>query len=213
MIPLYPAIFSATLILVALILTGCGDSGSRNRTQGFPAKPAIAESLPTAENRNYANWTLFPVGTSVKKVKLTKNPQDWVKETTTTRLLEKTPAKVVIETQVTVERPNYETQVNPGMKIEIFATFQVPNGLTAEQILAPSLKAKKTGEEEITILDKKEKASVYTWEDGTESGPMKNKAWYCETIPGRLVKQEMVVEQKGFNAKEDIVEITIPTVK
>lgn len=196
----------------SLCLTGCGEANGRATPKGFPEKKP-AENLPTVENQNYANWTLFPAGTMVKKVKMTKNPQDWVKETTTTRLLEKTPEKVVVETQVTVERPNYPTQVNPATKNEIIATFRVPKGMTAEQIQAPSLKARNTGTEEVDVLGKKEKAVAFTWEDGTESGPMVIKAWFAETVPGRLVRQEMTVEQKGFKAVEEIVELSIPMEK
>ena len=60
------------------------------------------------------------------------------------------------------------------------------------------------------MLNKSCQATVFIWEDGTESGPMVNKAWYVDTIPGRIARQEMQVEQKGFSALEEVVAIVIP---
>ncbi len=199
-------------VIVTTLAAGCGSNktAGEDKPQGFPAAQASTEELPTAVNLNYANWKQFPEGTVVTRVKTTKNAQDWVKETTTLKLLHCSSEKVMVESQVTVERPNYETKINPGATIEFPASFKLPKGLTSEQIQAPSLRAKNAGVEKLQVLNKSCQATVFIWEDGTESGPMVNKAWYVDTIPGRIARQEMQVEQKGFSALEEVVAIVIP---
>ena len=197
--------------LFAAATLGCGNGKpSREMPQGFPAERPSTDNLPTAENLNYRNWARFPVNTTVTWVKKSTNEKDWVKETTVRKLVEKTADRVVVEWQVTVERPNYETKANPPNRTEFPATFRVPPGLTAEQLQAPSLKAKKTSEDLITVLDKTYQAEVFTWQDGTESGPMEIKAWYVDAIPGRIARQTMKVGQKDFEAMEEITAISIP---
>lgn len=197
--------------LVAAVTLGCGNGKpSSEKPQGFPTEKPSTDNLPTADNLNFKNWSRFPVGTTVTWVKNTKNDKDWVKETTIRKLVEKTADKVVVEWQVTVERPNYETKVNPPNRSEILATFRVPAGMNAEQLQAPSLKAKRTGEDLVTVLGKTHKAEVFTWQDGTESGPMEIKAWYVDTIPGRVARQTMKVGQKEFESQEEITGISIP---
>jgi len=51
---------------------------------------------------------------------------------------------------------------------------------------------------------------VFTWLDGTESGPMEIKAWYVDTLPGRIARQTMRVAEKEFESLEEITSISIP---
>jgi len=197
--------------LVAAATLGCGNGKpSSKNPQGFPTEKPSTDNLPIADNLNFKNWSRFPVGTTVTWVKRTTNAKDWVKETTVRKLVEKTADKVVVEWQVTVERPNYETRVNPPNRTEFPATFRVPAGMNAEQLQAPSLKAKKVGEDLVTVLDKTHQAEVFTWQDGTESGPMEIKAWYVDTLPGRIARQTMRVAEKEFESLEEITSISIP---
>jgi hypothetical protein len=197
--------------LIAAATLGCGNGKpSSEKPQGFPTERPSTDNLPTAENLNFKNWSQFPVGTTATWVKNTKNEKDWVKETTVRKLVEKSANTVVVEWQVTVERPNYETKVNSPNRTEIPATFRVPPSMTAQQLQAPSLKAKKAGEETVTILGKTYKAELFTWQDGTESGPMEVKAWYVDDLPGRIARQTMKVGQKDFDSLEEITSISIP---
>lgn len=197
-----------------VIMIGCGGT---NGTAPTATAPGLAPSitppsvdLPSAPNLEYVNWKQFKVGTTVVRKKVVQNKQGSLTETTTVRLAELTDTKAVIEQQITVARPDSPPVVNPPMRLECFATFKVPPGLTAEQMSKPSLKAKATGEETVTACGKEYKATVYEWQDATEAGPMPNKLWLSDAVPGRRVKQEMKVEKVGNSTTEEVIEIKLP---
>lgn len=195
-------------------MLGCGTGGSTptptpNPTPTLPS-PAVTADLPSAPNLDYANWKQFKVGSTVVRKKVVQNKQGSLTETTTVRLAELTDAKAVVEQQITVVRPDSPPVVNPPMRLEYFATFRVPPGLTAEQLSLPSLKAKAAGEETVTACGKEYKATVFTWQDSTEAGPMPNKLWLSDAMPGRVVKQEMKVESVGNSTTEEVVEVKLP---
>lgn len=200
-------------LCAALAAVGCG--GPTQQTAPPAAQPALpapsspAADLPVADNHEYANWKRFPVGTAVTRKKVVKNSKHSLTEITVVRLAELTDAKAVVEMQITVERPDTPPKVNPPMRMEYPATFRVPPGLTAEQMGLPSLEAKKTGEEKVTAAGQEYAALVYEWQDTTDVGPMPNKAWLSEAMPGRLVRLEGRVEGVGNSTTEEVVEIKL----
>lgn len=202
------------LLCAALAAVGCG--GPAQQPPPAAAQPAVpapsspAADLPVADNQDYANWKRFKVGTAVTRKKVVKNSTSSLAETTVVRLAELTDAKAVVEMQVTVERPGEPATVNPAMRLEYPAAFRVPPGLTAEQMGLPSLKAKKTGEETVKAAGKEYPATVYEWQDATEAGPMPNKAWLSDAIPGRLVRLESKVAGVGNSTTEEVVEVKVP---
>lgn len=197
------------------LLLGCGSEpkpkGVAQMPEGYVA-PEPTENLPLHDNPEYANWKGFKVGTKVVRKKITKNASDQVTETQSLKLLEVTGDKVVLETQITVERPNYPTKENAPFKIEHSAKFRLPKNLKLEQFTKPSVKATEISEETLKVLGKEYKGKLFTWEDQTESGPMPHKYWESMDFPGRLLKHEGFVKKEGASTSttEEIIEVLIP---
>jgi hypothetical protein len=161
------------------------------------------------ESADYANWKRFKVNTTVVRKKVSKNAADSVTETRTLRLVELTPAKAVVESQVTVERPGGPPKVNPPVRLDYPAQFRLPPGMTAEQFEKPSLKAKEDGQETLTVGGTEYPTKRFAWEDATEAGPMPNRLWLSDAVPGRFVKQEMRVEKTNTSTTEVVVEVKL----
>ncbi len=205
------------VLLVLGLETGCGGgtkpvgNAKVELPKGYVAPPST-DHLPLHDNPDYLNWNRFKVGTKVVRKKITKNPSDQVTETQTLKLLESNGEKVVLETQITVERPNYPRKENAPFKIEHAAKFRLPDNLKLEQFTKPSIKAREIAEETIKVLGKEYKAKLFTWEDNTESGPMPHKYWESMEFPGRLLKHEAVVKKDNgeTSTTEEIIELVSP---
>jgi hypothetical protein len=199
-------------LCAALAAVGCG--GPAQQPPPVAAQPALpapsAADLPVADSPDYANWKRFKVGTTVTRKKVVANKTDAVTETTVLRLVELAATKAVVEQQVTVVRSVGPPKVNPAMRLDYPATFRVPPGLTAEQMSQPSLKAKKSGEETVKAAGRDYPATVYEWQDSTEAGPMTNKAWLSDAVPGRLVRVESKVTGVGNSTTEEVIEVQVP---
>jgi hypothetical protein len=206
-------------MIAVVLMLGCGTGGNNPQSPAVAVGPVPSGStppaadLPLVSDLNYANWKKYPVGTTVRRKKVstsTKEPGKTLIETSTLTLAEATDAKVVVETQITVEKSGYATVTNPPMKLQYLAAFRVPPGLTAEAMQAPDLKAKVTGEETVQVLGKEYKAKVYEWMGSTESGPMPIKLWLSDDMPGRQVKSEFKMEKGTSTAVEEVIEVKLP---
>lgn len=203
--------FILTPILGFSLMLGCDSDLSKKATQSPVAAienngPSI-EDLPVIERAEYANWNQFPQGTLVKLVRETKSESDKVVVTTTSKLAVKTNEKVVIETQITVDRGG-EPLVNPVMELEYPATFRLPPNMDAAKFALPSQNAKVDGEESIEFNGKKYLATIYSWDASSEAGPTKNRMWFSNEIPGRVLRHEMTCS--AFSTSENITSIEIP---
>ena len=135
-----------------VLFTGCGNDPQKTPAQAETATPPTDE-LPVVERAEYVNWSQFPVGTMVKHVRETTNDVNKVIVTTTSRLARKTPEKVVIETQVTVDRGG-EPLVNPPMELEYQASFRLPPNMDANKFALPDQNAKAIAEESVQFNGK-----------------------------------------------------------
>jgi len=205
----------AVLHLIGLTL-GCGSEphskvGKEQIPQGYVA-PKTTEDLPLHNNPDYLNWQRFKAGAKVVRKKISKNVFDQVTETQTLTLLEVTADKVVLESQITVERENYPIKVNTPFQIVHVSKFRLPKNLKLEQFTKPSIKATEVAEETVKILGKDYKAKLFTWDDQTESGPMPHKYWESMEFPGRLLKHEAMVKKEtgSTSTTEEILEVIIP---
>ncbi len=138
-------------LVVALtigILAGCSPQSNG---------PAIAElpqrvERPLVDSPDYLHWQRFPLETKVVHKKVATNGQHEVTVTTRLVLKEKTPEKIVVEQQITVEHPATGSQPaskleNPPQKLEYAAKFRLPEGIDIEKFSLPSIKAERTGTE------------------------------------------------------------------
>lgn len=196
-----------------IVLVGCdAETGTGFQSQGTSppgyVAPAPLENLPLVAHPEYANWSRFPVGIVVVRKKVVTNESETVWVTTTLRLTEKTTEKVVVESQVTVDRPGNPLEQNPRLTVGFPATFPLPKGLRLEQFSLPSLKAKQTGEETRQACGHDYQTQLFTWEEVNENGPMAIQLWRSDDIPGRMLRQE--INGRKHLSVEEVVEIIGP---
>jgi hypothetical protein len=196
------------LTMCCVVLLGCGPTPTAV-LPGTNAREAVNEA-DLADHPQYANWSQFEVGTLVRRQKVVTNESGSVQVRTTLRLVSKTPERIVVEQQVTVIRPE-STLENPVQLFEYPAKFRVPNGMHLEQFALPSLKAKKTGEETLSIAGREIPAEIYEWKEVNEAGPMTVKSWLSEAIPGRFLREQTLIIRDGHTSLEELLEIVPPS--
>ncbi len=194
-------------LIVFLTCIGCGPQAPTTPPTSELQIKQVEEDLPVVERAEYVNWNQFPVGTMVKHVRETKSDVDKVIVTTISRLASKSPDKVVIETQITVDRGG-EPLVNPSMELEFPASFRLPRNMDASKFALPAQDAKVAGEETVQFKGKDYAAVVYSWTGSSEAGPTENKMWFCQAIPGRVFRHEMSCS--AFTTSENLIELEIP---
>src|SRR5262245_47129 len=108
--------------------------------------PASTDHLPLVDHPEYAAWSRFPIGAGVVRKKEVTNEFGTVRVTTTIRLADKTADKVVVQSQIAVDRPGEALVENPPQTAEFPAKFRLPSAMKLEQFALPSLKAKLVGD-------------------------------------------------------------------
>jgi hypothetical protein len=201
------------IAIAAIVQAGCGGqpdpAAVAKGTSLQNAPPSAAnESLPLVDHPEYVHWSQFPVGTAVTRKKEVSNEHGTVRVTTIVRLAEKTDDKVVVETQVTVDRLNGQPEENPPFTAEFPAKFRLPASMKLEQFALPALRAKPIGDETHTAAGREYQAHVFTWEERNETGPMIVKLWRSNEIPGRMLRQE--IDGPMHHSVEETVEISLP---
>lgn len=195
------------------VFPGCNDhrepggKPQSSQPEGYVA-PASTAHLPLVDYPEYVNWNQFPVGTYVVRKKEVTNDFGLVRVTTKLSLRERTAERVVVESQVTVDRPGESLVENPPQEMQFAAKFRLPAGTTIEQFLLPSLKAKQVGEEAREEGGREFKAQVFAWVERNETGPMAIKLWRSDDVPGRMLRQE--IEGHQHHSIEQVVEIVVP---
>jgi hypothetical protein len=175
------------------------------------AAPPQTPTGPTMTHPDYANWSQFPVGTVVVLKSVAQRGESKVTSVETLRLLEKDDRRVIVERQNTTERNDgsYKAE-NPPEKRTYVKDFVLPPGMTEADFAKPSLKAVLKGSEPMTVLGKTVQCERYEWTDGTEAGPMKITLWRSNEIPGRIVKQLMIVEGTKTTTTDEIQSLNMP---
>ena len=197
-----------------MFLVGCGrDSGIGSTSQGpLPpgyVAPAATTGRPLVDHPQYAHWSRFPVGIVVVRKKEVSNEFGTVRVTTALRLVDKTTDTVVVESQVTVERPGNPPVENPPLNSSFPARFQLPEGMNVEQFSLPSLKAKPIGEETRQACGREYMAQRFTWDEVNEAGPMRVTLWRSDDVPGSMLRQE--IHGSMHESIEEVVEIVPPS--
>lgn len=198
---------------LAIVPAGCGGHAEpATVAAGAVAKHSLpstaSEDLTLVDHPEYVHWSQFPVGTAVTRKKEVTNDHGKVRVTTIVRLAEKTVNKVVVETQVTVDRLDGKLEENPAFNAEFVAKFRLPASMKVEQFALPSLKAKPMGDETREAAGREYHAQVFTWEERNETGPMAVKLWRSNEIPGRMLRQE--IDGPMHHSVEETVEISGP---
>jgi hypothetical protein len=164
------------------------------------------------DNPDFLCWNRFPVDSQVIRKREIVSAEGKVEVVTTLTLRTKSEKKITVDQQVTVKRPE-STLENEPQSLEYAAKFELPASMSVESFSLPSLKAKRTGSEEIEILGKTYTADVFEWVEVNEGGPMSVKLWRCDEIPGRTAKEESLVKDGAGRFLEEVTEINIPDVQ
>lgn len=133
-------------------------------------------------NSNYDQWAKFKLGAFVKMDVDTVAGGNNIKSVMTTKLIELTADKVVVEITTTMEMMGQKIDT-PAQKMEIPVRIEKPVEPAGVEKPKPA-----TGEEDLKVGDKTIKT---TWtETLTTSGSnaMLNKSWISPEIPGGVVK-------------------------
>jgi hypothetical protein len=168
---------------------------------------AAPESTRLAEHAEFANWNQFGVGTRVERTRTVKNEHGAVTVVETYRLVDRSPARVSVESQSTVARPGEPLEVNPPQQFDFPAQFVVPVGMQVEQFGLPSLKAKSVGQESLDVLGVTYAATVYEWEDPAETGPITVRVWSSAEFPGRILRQ--AIRNGATTSLEEVTAVEI----
>jgi hypothetical protein len=200
-------------VILLFSLVGC----SSNSTEA--SRPATEDSSkearPLVDNPEFLHWNQFPVGSKVVRNRASSNGKSEVFVTTTMTIVDKSADKITVDQQVTVLHP--DTSDGPGSKLEnppqsleYAAKFRLPESVSLESFSMPSIKAKKVESEKIRVLDQEYDADVFEWFDSSERGLIKIKLWRNEKVPGRLLKEETILDGQDDRSFEELVEINLP---
>lgn len=145
---------------------------------------ALAEKV---KNPEYEMWSKFKAGAMSKVEGKTVAAGTESKQTITTKLVEITADKAVIEMVIEMDAMGNKMAM-PAQKREIPATIDAPAGAPATPAAPPA--DAKTSEETVDVAGKSLKTKVV--EATSESNGMKvhSKTWTCDEVPGGLVKSE-----------------------
>ncbi|MCU0707185.1 MAG: hypothetical protein MUF23_02730 [Pirellula sp.] len=163
------------------------------------------------DHPEYANWSRFPVGTSITRKRTVTNEFGEVKVTTRMWLESKSEKEVEVGSQINVARPNEPLEENPDSFTKYPAQFQLPEGMDPNFFLLPTANAKKAGEEVVVVDGREVTAEVYEWEDRNETGPMDVKLWRSIDVPGRIVRQEMITRSSQTKTIENVEAFKTPS--
>jgi hypothetical protein len=199
---------SVPIAVVLMFVLGCestkkpilpAKTDQSNQEQNASAEPSVKIVHP-----EYANWSQFPVGAQVTRYRVVSNKNGEVKVTTVLSLQEKTDEHVIVNTQVNVQRPGEKLEENPPESTKFVSKFLLPSGLSEDYFSLPSVKAKKVGEESLDLHGKTILADIYEWTESNETGPMSIKLWRSNQVPGRIVRQEMLIEASQTKTLEEL---------
>lgn len=155
----------------------------------------------------FANWSRFPVGTTVVRERHVNNAFGTVRVTTRMWLETKLPDKVIVGSQITVARPEQPVEENPEQLTTYPSEFELPAGLDPSIFTLPNPEAKLAGKESLEIDGRSIETDVYEWRENNEAGPMTVKVWHSAEVPGRIARQELLTLSSQTAVKEEIVSL------
>ncbi|MFM8573049.1 MAG: hypothetical protein ACKOAU_15755 [Pirellula sp.] len=195
-------------VAICLLTAGCGASNKPILPSSVnQASDASDEAVADVVHPEYANWSRFAVGDQVVRHRIVSNKMGKVEVTSVLSLAEKTEAYVDVVSQVNVQREGETLQENPPETTRFPSRFKLPNGLTEDFFKLPSNKAIKVGDDTQVVEGKTIQTEIFEWTEHNESGPMTVKLWRSDEVPGRIVRQEMLVESSQTKTVEEIKQV------
>ena len=194
-----------------MFLVGC-DFGKPPKKATQVTTVADDSDLPAVAHPEYVNWSQFPEKAFVIRKRVVSNAQGKVVVTTKMWLDKKTSEKILVGSQVTVERPDEPAVENGDDVVSYPATYRLPKGMDQSRFNLPSAKAKETGEEVVKIGELELKTKIFEWEESNETGPMTVKLWTCAEVPGKIVRQEMFTKSTQTKSSEEVIKLDLGNV-
>jgi hypothetical protein len=197
------------VVLTLVCCLGC-DAGSGKVVPGTSSTPqASANVLPKVAHPEYANWSQFKEKASIVRKRIVTNANGSIVVTTKMWLDSKNANEVSVGSQVTVERPGEPAEKNDVNIVSYPATYSLPEGMDEARFLLPTAKAKETGTETVQVQGKNVETKIYEWEENNEAGAMTVKLWHSNSIPGKIVRQEMFTKSSETKTLEEIIELVL----
>lgn len=171
----------------------------------LPAASSLA--FEDIEHPIYKNWARFKVGTSVTTTATTVGSSQTIETKTTTKLVELTPEKVVLE-RVVVSNATGTKVENPPQSLEYARKFFLLPGVKKADLGKPQ-GAVAEGEQTVKVAGKEYKAKWYDTKGRTEAGETLIRSWMSDEVPGMLLKAETRVVGK-LKTTMEVTEIKTP---
>ncbi len=138
------------------------------------------------ENPMYKNWAKFPKGTSVVYKSVNEFAGQKSEGTMTTKLLEVSDEKVVVEMTIVTKIAGMEIKA-PGSKQEYKKMMDLPAG-TKKEDLGKIPGTVKEGTENVKVAGKEYKSKWYQTETKVGENTVAGQSWVSEEVPGSIVK-------------------------
>lgn len=142
------------------------------------------------ENPMYTNWAKHKPGTSTTLKSTSSGAMFTAESLITTKLLEVTADKVVVEMTVTSKTNGMEFKA-PPMKQEFTKTVELPKGAKKETFATGKPEGTtKEGTETVKVGGVDVKTKWYEYEVKANGSEVKAKMWMSDDVPGSMVKME-----------------------
>jgi hypothetical protein len=143
------------------------------------------------ENPEYTSWSKFKTGTSVSIKSTSLAAKKSIEVIITSKLIEVTPDKVVIET-TSLLKDKAKDFSPPAEKREIPKLTPLPKGLSREDFAANKPRGTvEEGDETLKLAGLEIKTKWYKYQADVEGTKLEGKLWVSREIPGLTVKGEM----------------------
>ncbi len=192
--PLFP--------LFAIIVATAGCSSPTAAPTVAIGSPPVLPSGTKTEFIEYVRWAKFKPGTTMVKRTVTEEKGNLLKtvEVTTSKLLELTDDRAIVETHLTGTRFDGIQMDTAPLKTTILRYYYLQDNV---KIKTP----KKDKTESVTVSNKTYQADVISGKDRNEAGEVSTTVWTSDDVPGGLLKSETFIPDTGKLMTIELIEL------
>ncbi|MGC4030620.1 MAG: hypothetical protein QM754_02565 [Tepidisphaeraceae bacterium] len=147
----------------------------------------IARADDAKPNPEYEAWAKCKPGATVTIKGSTETAGNKMENSVTTKLLEVTPEKAVVESTITMEMMG-QKMPQPPQKRDVPKTFVMPKPHAVPGQPEQKAPEPKIGEETITVAGKEYKCKTTEIELNQNGMKVHSKTWTSDQVPGGMVK-------------------------
>lgn len=171
----------------------------------FAPMPSLAENV---EHPIYKSWARHPVGTTITMRSLTDSPGSRITTTTTYRLMEVRPDRVILEVRKSSDATGTKVEYVPETQVEK-RHFPLFPGVRKEDVGNPS-DPKAKGRETLTLAGREVACTWYDTRGAVDAGPTETRTWLSEDVPGRIARTVVKVPVASTTITLELVEFRVP---